>query len=397
MGAALAPCQGQGQPGPAGKRLKTRASSRPFRGRGFSRSSIDAFDAVCVMMEEQHAVMDSLQEQLSGVIDLQKALWKSSGSLGACVPGAKALAPQASYRNASAHELLLVVSEHGKAKDLLSLVEQIQDVAEVSPSLRATAQELAKEEEAFLTFQCILEALEAADRSALETWMEHARDLGLALPVCLDSALQELHERELQELEKNDAKLRMASAIEARDESLLREAIREAKAVGVNVAQAQKVLDKLHQEKRDKLREEKTRSRTCSTSSSGSTLDSEDKQGKWRPQKSAVSAPGVPPWRQFNGVPSQPGNASCAEADPRSIWDRCSAQAKAGKPVTSRNEALMVLGFPSSVTLNKQQLSAAYRRAAMEAHPDRIQNHHRQETAKAMFQRVHQAFEMLRC
>lgn len=407
MGAvALAPCQKPSIVGDEEIAIGKSCHSQPSKG---PHPRADPFGAVRAMLETQHAVRESLQEQLSGEVDFQKVIWSSA---------------EDSCKTASVQEVLLVTSEHGNAEDLLLLLDQIQEVAEVSPTLRATAQQLVKEEEALLTCQCMLAALQTMDRSALEIWMEHARELGLDLPVDLDSLLLDLKDREAQELQyitkQHDAEQWLRTAIEVEDAELLREAIKKAKAVGVHSAEAQKALDKLRNRSGssasswnsdgDESASAADETEGWRTASNGYVRDG-NKQGKasgheqahgtsgpaGRPPKSNVnvSPPGVPPWRRFNGVSAQSGDPSGTKCDPRSVWDRTGPQGREGKAVTSRFEALMVLGFPSHARPNEKEVRAAYRRAALESHPDRTQNHNRQEDAKAMFQRVHQSFEVL--
>eukprot|EP00746_Dinoflagellata_sp_MGD_P037628 gnl/MRDRNA2_/MRDRNA2_19041_c0_seq1.p1 gnl/MRDRNA2_/MRDRNA2_19041_c0~~gnl/MRDRNA2_/MRDRNA2_19041_c0_seq1.p1 ORF type:complete len:267 (-),score=51.27 gnl/MRDRNA2_/MRDRNA2_19041_c0_seq1:181-981(-) len=255
--------------------------------------------------------------------------------------------------------------------------------------------------------------------------MEHARDLGLDLPVELSALLADLHNMETQQLRyitlQHDVKLQLASAIEAEDEQLLNDAIKQAKVVGVNSVRAEKLLNKLRKRARstssfssdretpgsaragDDSDSESTHSKRCSRDDDAQQTHSKPSASKpstpfvpsWRRANSSASAPGVPPWRQANGAASRPHGTSRTSAEPGTVWERGGAVAKGGKPVTSRNEALKLLGFPANACPSDAEVKAAYRRAALEAHPDRIQNHQRQEDAKAMFQSVQQAFDIL--
>lgn len=65
--------------------------------------------------------------------------------------------------------------------------------------------------------------------------------------------------------------------------------------------------------------------------------------------------------------------------------------------MSKRSQALYLLGLetgPGKRT-GATEVRAAYRRAAMECHPDRLQNHARQQEAKALFQKVKEAFDFL--
>jgi len=61
----------------------------------------------------------------------------------------------------------------------------------------------------------------------------------------------------------------------------------------------------------------------------------------------------------------------------------------------SRMNALRVLGFPPNARPTIQELKAAYRKGALEWHPDRAKNHNNAEQATEKFQQVRQAFDIL--
>eukprot|EP00931_Biecheleriopsis_adriatica_P101376 TRINITY_DN76529_c0_g1_i1.p1 TRINITY_DN76529_c0_g1~~TRINITY_DN76529_c0_g1_i1.p1 ORF type:complete len:525 (+),score=180.88 TRINITY_DN76529_c0_g1_i1:47-1621(+) len=81
---------------------------------------------------------------------------------------------------------------------------------------------------------------------------------------------------------------------------------------------------------------------------------------------------------------------------PPSVWDRLVAPAHC--KVHQQYETLYLLGFD---VLKLQymptgaELRSAYRKAAMESHPDKSQNHDRQTEAKELFQKVKDAFDYL--
>jgi DnaJ-class molecular chaperone len=58
---------------------------------------------------------------------------------------------------------------------------------------------------------------------------------------------------------------------------------------------------------------------------------------------------------------------------------------------------LACLGFAASDNPGKDQLRAAYKKAALRWHPDRHQNHGNEEEAKMKFQELSAAFESLQC
>merc|ERR1712039_1036897 len=78
-----------------------------------------------------------------------------------------------------------------------------------------------------------------------------------------------------------------------------------------------------------------------------------------------------------------------------SVWDR------SGNPpahlLSKRSQALWLLGLDvgPGQRATQSELRQAYRRAAMESHPDKMQNHSRQDEAKQLFQRVNEAFNYL--
>lgn len=63
--------------------------------------------------------------------------------------------------------------------------------------------------------------------------------------------------------------------------------------------------------------------------------------------------------------------------------------------IHKRYEALFLLGLEPGRLPSASELRSAYRKAALESHPDRQQNHSRQEEAKQLFQRVKDAFDHL--
>lgn len=110
------------------------------------------------------------------------------------------------------------------------------------------------------------------------------------------------------------------------------------------------------------------------------------------PRPSAASAPKVTPlvWPRPN--PATP-NFTTQQAKDSTVWDRRNVPQRYG---TRKNTALWLLGFDPALPMpSSSDLRSAYRKAALESHPDRSQNHVRQEEAKQLFQAVKDAFDLL--
>jgi len=80
------------------------------------------------------------------------------------------------------------------------------------------------------------------------------------------------------------------------------------------------------------------------------------------------------------------------QANQTGVWNRLNPPPQ---HVTKRSKALYLLGLDPIRTPTSTELRSAYRKAAMECHPDRAQNHSRQEQAKDLFQKVKEAFDSL--
>eukprot|EP00929_Paragymnodinium_shiwhaense_P106049 TRINITY_DN7113_c0_g2_i1.p1 TRINITY_DN7113_c0_g2~~TRINITY_DN7113_c0_g2_i1.p1 ORF type:complete len:675 (-),score=142.65 TRINITY_DN7113_c0_g2_i1:271-2295(-) len=77
------------------------------------------------------------------------------------------------------------------------------------------------------------------------------------------------------------------------------------------------------------------------------------------------------------------------------VWDR---QHPPSWMVSKRSKALWLLGFdPNNISRRPSaaELRSSYRKAAMESHPDKQQNHTRQAAAKELFQEVKAAYDYL--
>jgi len=87
-------------------------------------------------------------------------------------------------------------------------------------------------------------------------------------------------------------------------------------------------------------------------------------------------------------------SAFSAAAPADTVWDRQNAPAHL---YSQRSKALWLLGLGkfNDKQVTSADLRSAYRRAALESHPDRAQNHCRQAEAKELFQNVKDAFDYL--
>lgn len=77
-----------------------------------------------------------------------------------------------------------------------------------------------------------------------------------------------------------------------------------------------------------------------------------------------------------------------------SVWDRTTPPPYLA---SKKSKAMYLLGMDPRAAnrISAAELRTAYRRAAMECHPDRAQNHDRAEEAKDLFQQVKEAFDVL--
>lgn len=81
------------------------------------------------------------------------------------------------------------------------------------------------------------------------------------------------------------------------------------------------------------------------------------------------------------------------QADSSTVWGRLNPPAQF---YSKKQKALYLLGLdPVYTNPPPAQLRSAYKKAAMECHPDRAQNHSRQDQAKDLFQKVKEAFDEL--
>jgi len=124
------------------------------------------------------------------------------------------------------------------------------------------------------------------------------------------------------------------------------------------------------------------------------------KAAPWPPPAGGFRSPSAGVSSRRTATPT-PATAPPAAATPRpgpglpaTVWDR---QRPPLHLMSKRSQALYLLGLetgPGKRT-GANEVRTAYRRVAMECHPDRLQNHARQQEAKALFQKVKEAFDFL--
>lgn len=106
------------------------------------------------------------------------------------------------------------------------------------------------------------------------------------------------------------------------------------------------------------------------------------------PPSSATAAGGF-----RTSVPASSLNTQAGPSGARTVWGRTRTPAYL---TTKRSQALYLLGFENGISLlTTAELRSAYRRAAMECHPDKIQNRAREVEAKELFQKVKAAYDYL--
>jgi len=111
-------------------------------------------------------------------------------------------------------------------------------------------------------------------------------------------------------------------------------------------------------------------------------------------EKQAAAAAAAPAPQGFKHTISRP--AAQVRNDAGTVWSRQNPPVHC---VSKRSQALWLLGLEGTVPqfgrIPPAELRSAYRRAAMECHPDRHQNHSREVEAKELFQKVKAAFDFL--
>jgi len=96
-----------------------------------------------------------------------------------------------------------------------------------------------------------------------------------------------------------------------------------------------------------------------------------------------------------NDIPQSQWQKQQSQWQQQSQQNSSSRSSKPPKTQASRIDALRVLGFAPTDRPTMQQLKAAYRKGALQWHPDRAQNHHNADLATEKFQGIKSAFDML--
>lgn len=120
---------------------------------------------------------------------------------------------------------------------------------------------------------------------------------------------------------------------------------------------------------------------------------------QWGPaaggQEGAASSNGEGgPGPEAGGGARNSGHGGGEEEERQGEREEEAAPPRRGPPALSRAEALERLGLSGDPAA--EDVQRAYKRAALQWHPDRQQNHGRQEEATRRFQEVRAAFELLR-
>lgn len=125
----------------------------------------------------------------------------------------------------------------------------------------------------------------------------------------------------------------------------------------------------------------------------GGSRPAEGSRHRPRPKQPATSSR-APAGQRAEVKPRSAGPAalSTASSQTKTVWDRRDPPAYL---LTDRSKALYLLGLDISLRPTQEQLRTAYRKAALECHPDRAQNHQRQLEAKDLFQKVKNAHDTL--
>lgn len=334
---------------------------------------------------------------------------------------------------------LLAAAEVGDGAQLLAALEEAKRFSVVSISLQEAAKGLQEVEEAMLTWRCLRKALVDNDRHEIEVWLEHATSLGLEVPKTVEKALEELREQEQNSLEsfenqrllqqavdekKRDVEERLRLAETYGDPELLAQVREEARRLGVSTSEGsepkppppqapqnaaetsgEKEASAPKEESFEDSRTTKELLEECKRLGLDTTgcQDREDlirllRSGSSGPSFDPRSAPKPPP----PAAPRPPvvtptrvtaTTAAATTGAMATVWDRQRVPPR--YTVHKRYEAMYLLGLDTSRLPSGAELRSAYRKAAMESHPDRQQNHDRQDEAKRLFQRVKDAFDHL--
>lgn len=404
-------------PSSASARTATASSASD---RNFSATSQDDLvQLLSVMERDAGEVCRQALRRLTEETQLQVALWASTDTATAepdlsCrldIQLASAPKPDLSQTQA----IVLAAAEVGDAAQLLAALTEAKKFSTVSLSLEDAARSLRSAEEALLTWRCLRKALDNKDRHEMEVWVEQANSMGLPVPPGVNKVLRTLREQEEQHLEqllqRHDVQQRLRFAQESGDSELLAQAQAEAERLGIDPqppaheqglperspqAYGSSEADSDSRPTRELLDECRRR---CLDTTRCQTR--EDLIQLLRSASAQATPPPAPPRASATSgaaaaSPVRQRAAAPAAASPQasSVWERRTVPARYA--AHRQYEYLYLLGFdPARGFPSSSDLRAAYRKAAMDSHPDRQQNHARQETAKELFQKVKEAFDYL--
>lgn len=428
----------------------TASSTSAASGSNFSAPSQgDLVALLSVMERDAGEVSAQAQQRLSEETQLQVALWASAGiAFAESEPSGHldiqlaASKPDLSQTQA----IVLAAAEVGDAAQLLAALTEAKKFSTVSLALEDAARALRSAEEALLTWRCLRKAMENKDRHEIEVWVEQANSMGLAVPSGVEKILQTLREQEEQHLaqlqQRHDVQQMLRFAQEAGDSDLLRQVQAEAAKLGLDSRAAQEqglpgrspgsstprsftrppaayagsapssgqayspsqaipASEATSDPRQTRELLEECRSRCLDTTrcqtredliqllkSASTQAAPPGANSSWQSSAASTGAATSSSLRQR----ATPASASPQAAG--SVWDRRSVPAR--YKTHRQYEYLYLLGFdPARGFPSSSDLRAAYRKAAMDSHPDRQQNHARQDAAKDLFQKAKEAFDYL--
>eukprot|EP00440_Ansanella_granifera_P005412 gb/GFBE01005873.1/.p1 GENE.gb/GFBE01005873.1/~~gb/GFBE01005873.1/.p1 ORF type:complete len:520 (+),score=112.41 gb/GFBE01005873.1/:1-1560(+) len=420
-----------------------------------SSPSSDVVDLVRVLEQDAEGAVLVARQRLSEEMQLQLALWASAedaarsgsaleGLVGGPAGGDLQIAgsqPEFSQTQA----IVQACAEVGDAAQLLAALAEAKQFSSVSISLEDAARALRAAEETMLTWRCLRQAVVANDRHEIQVWIEQAASMGLEVPPGINEVLNTLRgqeQAELQNLEKRrEVEQRLQFAQEAGDPELLAQVQAEAAALGIDgrpappppapppaaggdpgkappsprfaepspppppqpPAAEQPSATAPEQQEAPQQEQQQEQAAQYDTRTTKELLE-ECRQRGWdttgcqtredlinllqNPPKADAQAPPRP-----TPQPAAPRPLPTASSQAPTVWDRRSVPPRF--LIHKRYESLYLLGLDPARLPSASELRSAYRRSAMESHPDKQQNHGRQDAAKELFQRVKDAFDHL--
>jgi hypothetical protein len=273
-------------------------------------------------------------------LQFQRNLWEFDGNL------------------STGQMLLLTTADVGECKQLAQAIADLKasKTCKISNNLQNTCLDLNAAEDALVIWQCLLDAVLAHNRSEIVFWMDQALELKLDLP----EGLADVYSEESSATCNQDSNCEdsASTASPSRSCKSVRELLEECQRRGI------------------------------STRGSSERADLE-KLLRDAPQPDPAEA------RRFKiQVPASTVAREAKSCDAGTVWERYRASKNQGYGM--RGQHLHLLGLGNKLSVPLPELKNAYRKAAMECHPDRQQNHDREEDAKALFQKVREAFDYLR-